>query len=159
GRRRVSAGRPEVHERHRFVSGLRRRGPLSGGIPLLARPGHAGAQREGPDVPAGQARFALSSASGGAGPPDHANRSNPRDLRPLRGGSSRRPASVGSGKLTPGRAALDMAAELATPSLLSIRNDEAELSGMSRWFRDFAAESGIPADHAADLELGLQELR
>jgi len=51
-----------------------------------------------------------------------------------------------------------MAAELATPSLLSIRNDEAELSGMSRWFRDFAAESGIPADHAADLELCLNEL-
>jgi anti-sigma regulatory factor (Ser/Thr protein kinase) len=51
-----------------------------------------------------------------------------------------------------------MAAESASRSHLSIRNDDRELSRMSRWFRGFAAESDISADRAADLELCLNEL-
>ena len=51
-----------------------------------------------------------------------------------------------------------MAAESASPSRLSIRNDDRELSRMSAWFRGFAADSGLPADRAADLELCLNEL-
>jgi anti-sigma regulatory factor (Ser/Thr protein kinase) len=51
-----------------------------------------------------------------------------------------------------------MAAESVSRSHLSIRNDDRELSRMSRWFRGFAADSGIPSDRAADLELCLNEL-
>lgn len=51
-----------------------------------------------------------------------------------------------------------MAAESASRSHLSIRNDDRELSRMSRWLRGFAADSNISADRAADLELCLNEL-
>ena len=51
-----------------------------------------------------------------------------------------------------------MAAESVSRSHLSIRNDDRELSRMSRWLRGFAAEGDISADRAADLELCLNEL-
>lgn len=51
-----------------------------------------------------------------------------------------------------------MAAESASRSQLSIRNDDRELSRMSLWLRGFAADSGISSDRAADLELCLNEL-
>jgi serine/threonine-protein kinase RsbW len=51
-----------------------------------------------------------------------------------------------------------MTAESTSRSHLSIRNDDRELSRMSRWFREFAAERAIPLISAADLELCLNEL-
>jgi anti-sigma regulatory factor (Ser/Thr protein kinase) len=57
-----------------------------------------------------------------------------------------------------GRAASFMTAESASRSVLSMRNDDREVSRMSRWFREFAAESAIPRDRAADLELCLNEV-
>ena len=51
-----------------------------------------------------------------------------------------------------------MAAEPASLSSLTIRNDDRELSRLSRWFRLFAAESDIPVERAADIELCLNEL-
>jgi anti-sigma regulatory factor (Ser/Thr protein kinase) len=51
-----------------------------------------------------------------------------------------------------------MAAEPVSLSSLTIRNDDRELSRLSRWFRLFAAESDIPVERAADIELCLNEL-
>jgi anti-sigma regulatory factor (Ser/Thr protein kinase) len=51
-----------------------------------------------------------------------------------------------------------MAAEWASRSHLSIRNDDRELSRMSGWFRAFAADGDMPSDRVADLELCLNEL-
>ncbi len=42
--------------------------------------------------------------------------------------------------------------------VLLLRNDDAELRRMSRWFRDLAAEAGLEETRAADLELCLNEL-
>ncbi len=44
------------------------------------------------------------------------------------------------------RAASFMAAESASRSHLSIRNDDRELFRMSAWFRAFAADGGVSAD-------------
>jgi serine/threonine-protein kinase RsbW len=51
-----------------------------------------------------------------------------------------------------------MAAESVSRFQLSIRNDDRELSRMSRWFRGFAVDGDISTDRAADLELCLNEL-